>query len=187
MRTGILLAFLASASAAGCGGSGANCSFMACGGSPVGDWRVAAACGTTTMGISGCSGASASAQFDSASGTVSFHADMTYQVNLTTSGSFYATIPGSCVPGLTSCDQLAQALHGNGISSVGCSGSASSTCSCSGKVSASAMEGGTWTVNGNQLTTQATGSSGSSTSTFCQQASSLKLQTSTGAILVLAK
>jgi len=174
-------------SVAACGDGSSNCSFTACGGSPVGDWQVTGACGTSTMGIGSCSGATANTHIDSASGTVSIRADMTYQVNLTTAGSFSATVPTSCVPTLTSCDQLAQALRGNGISNVACSPGVTASCNCTGKINASSVESGTWSVTGNQITTHPSGSSSSSTATFCQQANSLKVKTSNGGLLVLAK
>src|SRR5262245_34831532 len=173
--------------AAGCGGNGTDCSFTACGGSPVGEWHAIEACGTDSMDITRCSGASVSADIDSASGMVSIRNDMTYHVDIMTSGSVRATIPGSCVPGLTSCNQLATALESNGISNVACSGPPTATCTCTGRVNSSGVEDGTWSVAGSQLTTQPTGSSTSDTASFCAQGNLLKIQTSSGAIMVLLK
>jgi len=188
MKAIVWLGALGLVCVAGCGDGHGLCAFTACGGSPVGEWHAVDACGTDTMNIDGCSGASVSADVDSLSGTVSVRADMTYSVNIMTSGSVHATIPGSCLPqGLTSCSQLADLISGSGISNPSCVGNPAMSCTCSGRVDGSSTEDGTWSVAGTQLTTTPNGSSTSSTANFCAQGNSLKIQTGNGAIMTLSK
>src|SRR4051794_30980160 len=68
-----------------CGGSsGGDCSFSACGGSPVGEWQVSHVCGTQMLAVSGCPAAVLSSQVASSSGSVSVKSDMSYSFSLTT-------------------------------------------------------------------------------------------------------
>ncbi len=135
-----------------CGGSGddVDCSFVACGGDPVGTWSIDGACiDTSSLEDSVrefCPTASVSVGMSMA-GTITFDSDNTYSVESTLSQTGVITLPSECLAGqqVTSCAQL----NDNGIA---CTGDPSSQCRCTISNSEENMESGNWSVDGNILT-----------------------------------
>ncbi len=181
--------------AAGCGSSNnssgppASCGKVAaCGGDIVGTWTVQGACtigslATQTFGGS-CPGATSSSA-GTASGTITFNADMTYTAKITESGSETLEIPSSCTMG-ASCSELQAAFQQTaaadgdaGLSLTGTCTTVSSGCSCTISVpSTTDDESGTYSVSGDSLTlntSQGTSSANIGSGTYCVQGNTLHL------------
>jgi hypothetical protein len=137
---------------AGCGGDddGVDCSgFSACGGDPVGNWTIQGIClDPDSDPIPACDGEQVSANITQ-SGTVMVTSDG-YTTSVTTQGTVTVTVPGSCLTGLTSCDQLSSPDQT-------CSGDVSSSCSCRSDVDEMSSETGTYTTSGGVLTLMPSG------------------------------
>lgn len=129
-----------------CGGSSSDgsgtCSDVnACGGDVVGSWTVESSCltvDTSDMVSASCPGMTTKPTGWKITGTASFDADQTFDVNMTISGGVVVTVPKSCLTqmGVTAtCSQLQQALQAqttevdSPFSSATCGG-ASDGCSC---------------------------------------------------------
>lgn len=152
---GAVLVLAACGGRRGGGGGGgddddaASCDFAACGGDPVGEWRIADSCVTyDTSPPEDCPEADASYGTVDMSGTMSLDADGTY--SLSTSMSFDVTIdfPTSCLGGAT-CDQIEQNLV---LSFPGSSCQTSAQgCACTSPFDESSDETGTWEADGGTL------------------------------------
>jgi hypothetical protein len=131
--------------ATGCGGDdGFSCGTAACGGDPVGTWTIQDVCFNADLEPPDeCPDATISADFD-LSGSITFADDETYTGSSQSTISLEFVIPGSCLPGLTSCDQLED-------EDTTCTGTPDTECSCSSTSEESSDDSGTWTTNGNQI------------------------------------
>jgi hypothetical protein len=150
-----------SGSSGGSGGPAACTTFMACGGNLAGTWNVTTACGPGTMVtqtgfLSGCDASSLTATIISASGALTFNADMTYSSSVTEALSSNATIPKSCLPATTTCSAFETALKAEmGVTSASCA-DGGTNCSCAIGQNIVATESGTYTTSGSTLTTTPT-------------------------------
>jgi hypothetical protein len=147
---------------AGCGGGdsgGGTCpAFTPCGGSPVGTWEIKDYCVKNVPNPLGnqCMGATVSADGLSASGTVTYNADMTTSSNVTLKGSIKMSVPKSCLPFGATCELLNASLQEeirdptSDIMSGSCSGGDTCNCTLTMKPSAE-MSTGTWRMMGNLL------------------------------------
>jgi hypothetical protein len=137
--------------AAGCGGDdgvnvgGLSCNTAPCGGDPVGAWTIGATCITGIPTIDACPEADIRVAVDQ-TGTVDVSADMTYSVEVTSSGFIRTTFPASCLEGvIADCADI-----GDGVE-LTCTGDATVECSCEQILDETATESGTWSVSGNQI------------------------------------
>ena len=179
--------------ALGCGDTddGRNCGdTSACGGDIAGSWKVTSSCLTsdaTAMADMGCEGIKSDVRSLSASGTVAFNGDMTYQQSLTLSGVVGVTVPASCLTqsGLTlTCAQLQQSLEANaagrGYESVACSGSKGCDCTMN-LIPQTAASAGTYSTSGGTLTQTEDGGAPEEGS-YCVKGSTLTLSPSDAGI-----
>jgi hypothetical protein len=141
-------------------GSGGNCGKVApCGGDIVGTWKVVDSCADSaqaTTSTGSCPGETLQVASFSASGTITFNADMTYTDSLTESASATATAPTSCLStgGIpVSCDRYAKFLADVTPADAGASTTCAvsgSTCSCHVILSGLVVhEMGTYSLSGN--------------------------------------
>jgi hypothetical protein len=173
-------------SVSGTGGGGAvevapveaSCeSVEPCGGSVVGTWVVAGSClpvsgnaDVAGFGL-GCTAAPVTGALEVA-GTWAANADGTFTDQTTTTGDSQIELPADClnVSGtITTCDRLGGALQALGYAAVTCENAASGggcTCSASvdqagglGMLALGAASSGTYTAEGDLVTTSAAGAS----------------------------
>jgi hypothetical protein len=143
----------------GGGGSGGTCSvFTPCGGSVVGTWDVKEFCATGSMAleIPNCPTASAVVENFTATGSVTYNANLTSSGNVAFTGVMKATVPMSCLNGQT-CAQLESAFKAEltdpntDFTSAACTGSTACVCML-GLKSMQVAEPGTYLTSGNNLT-----------------------------------
>lgn len=138
------------------GGGGSCGNFTPCGGDVVGTWNIKQYClSNTASPIPECPAATVSVDGLSASGTVTYAANMTTTANTTIRGTMKMNIPASCLMGAT-CALVDASLKSelsdpeSPFSSASCTGS--DTCSCSLVLKGTPMtSSGTYTISGNQL------------------------------------
>jgi hypothetical protein len=188
MRT--LAGLLMLSAMASCGGGDGSCSGGApCGGEVnPGRYRVASFCSSITGTVKSdfcAAGITVQAGSFSASGTITFNADKTYQSDTTVGGSLVETIPAACLSqgGVQlTCAQLGQALQGPGSPSKGsCSGTSDCTCTLKFEPQPT-MTTGTYATAGTTLTTTPSGDSPSQ-SQYCATPTSLTLIADTRSML----
>ena len=136
-----LLLSSASILSPGCGpdGGSGSCGLAACGGDIVGTWTTSNICiDTTTLmdsfTVEGCPQASLGAIAFTATGPITYNADLTYAINLTLNGTFAFNFPGACLGG-ASCTDLDAAVKAQvaadttpTIQSASCTGSSDCVC-----------------------------------------------------------
>jgi hypothetical protein len=158
--------------ACGDDGDSVDCSaFAACGGDVVGSWDYAGSCpGENTF----CPGATVESQ-PSIEGTFTFNADGTYTAMGTLNGTARSRIPGSCLTGVTSCDQLS-------FEDQTCTGDIASACTCTTTYNnEQSNESGSYTTAGTTITL-----AGEDPSPYCVSGNTLRIDTG-GGIIVLTK
>lgn len=147
MQAGLAIALAAALCASGCGGDDVDCSFEACGGDVIGTWSFDDVCVDATGLIADvqeqCPDATVSVGGD-ASGTITFAEDGSYSTSLELSFSSLTTIPASCIPNATSCEDL-------NSDDTDCSGDIEQSCSCSGSSVESDSDSGNWSTSGTTL------------------------------------
>ena len=171
-------------------GSGGNCGKVApCGGDIVGTWKVVDSCADSapaTTSTGACPGETFQVASLSASGTITFSADMTYDVSLIESASETATVPTSCLgTGGTggipvSCDEFAKVLAEVTPADAGASttcAASGSNCRCNTVLSGLAVhDKGTYALSGSTLTSTSIPSTGTSTAAgYCVQGNTLHI------------
>lgn len=162
--------FLSACGSDGGGGAAASCGKVhPCGGDLVGNWKVAGICANAAAIMAGtaddfptCPDYRVDATGITASGTLSFKADMTFTSMVTIAGSEKLTLPLSCLNGL-SCAEFNTAILTRmqqnpdpSIQSFTCAGSSPCVCTITPTPEV-ATESGTYTTVGNVLTTTPTG------------------------------
>ena len=164
MRSWFPSALLAATALTACGDEDVDCSFEACGGDPVGAWTIDGACSPTTNGTDeDCPGATL-VRSVSYSGTWTFDADMTYEVDGQTLQSLQGSFPLSCLGQVATCEDLAD-------EGIDCH-TAGDRCECNSVSSAPYTLAGTWTSSGSTLTLDG------ASWTYCRAAGSLKMRSS---------
>lgn len=153
------------------GDSNVDCSFQACGGELVGEWRVSAGCvdDPSVASLEGCPDSTITLNADF-SGTLTFAADGSYVLSTSLGGTRYYSVPIACSAG-SSCDAVGQAI------TASCAASAAS-CECSSVVeSTSSRSSGSYTVEDGQLVlTRSNGDAEAASSEYCVAADSLRLR-----------
>lgn len=175
--------------ASGCGGTAddeaASCGDTSeCGGDIVGQWKITSSCldlaGTDVSESMNCPGLTSEAKEVGMSGTVAYNRDLTFQANVTMTGSLAVNVPAACLTqgAITlTCEQLRQSLAAsaadNGFESVSCSGS--SGCSCTLKLIPQVQTtSGTYSTAGGKVTQLEAGGTPDQNS-YCVKGSTLTL------------
>jgi hypothetical protein len=131
----------------GAAGNPVDCTYDGgCGGDPVGTWTIDGICLHITEedGLPSCIEIRIDAEM---SGTVTFAADQTYQVNATLVGSLdIVFMPGCLDPSMSSCDEMDDPEDGSD-----CSGDPQVECVCSSLIDDVGDETGTWSASGSSL------------------------------------
>ena len=167
----------------GCSSDG-GCSFNACGGDAVGNWRLVKACAPDSD-IDTCSEGRLTYGLGDSAGMVMVRSDMTYSSSIMFKGMGSATVPGSCSSNFSSCSAVATyAEQTLGFSSVTCQGTPASGCSCSYPINDSSTDSGTWAASGNQVTLS--GQGGTMVADYCRQGTTFTIKLSNGPILTFA-
>lgn len=174
-----LLAPVIMAAIVGCGGDdGGNCGKIApCGGDLVGTWRFADVCHGASFGFSGCAAATLDLSARTTTGVMTFHPDMTYDVDATVGGTDKVTFPSECWggPGLADCGLLEAelSLDAGLETSVRCSGSGGGCVCWLTSRPAKSYEAGEYALESNVVTYRF----GSMTATheYCVQGNELHL------------
>ena len=181
MRVASLIVFLV---LVGCGGDdgdvnvgGLGCGTDPCGGDPVGEWSIEATCVTGDFMIEQCPDADSQFAVD-LSGSFSIAADMSYSLEVSTSGLVTTRIPGSCLPDqVTDCSDLSN-------EDISCSGDPSVECDCRQTISQEVTESGTWSTTGNQITFDDT-AGGIATNEYCVSGGAMSISTTSDAGITL--
>jgi hypothetical protein len=162
------------ASLAACG------DFTACGGSPVGTWKLSKYCSDgITMKLGDCTMTMDLAGFDP-SGTYTFSSDGTYRVQTTVSGKMQIDYSKGCLSDDRTCDKMVSSSSLKEGITLDCTSGSGGGCQCTEKADNVAnTEQGTYTISGNLLTMTKTGSSSTSPADFCVQGNMLKLRSTT--------
>jgi hypothetical protein len=143
LRLGSPLVLFGLLTAGGCGGDDdIDCSFEACGGDPVGEWRLGRSCGEAT--VQGCPDAVVDDSDVDQTADLSVVDDMTYSAHVVTEGTVHASIPLSCLDGGT-CADLAAVL------SAPCT-TDGDDCACDIDAASDVSESGGWATTGNTIT-----------------------------------
>ena len=164
MAARVLCALAAATALTACGDEDIDCSFEACGGDPVGSWNIDGACTPNSVGIDEDCPDATLVQSVSYSGTWSFAADMSYQVDGQALQSLQGSFPRSCLGQLGACEDL---------SDEGTCRTAGDRCECSSVSSQPFQLAGFWTSSGSTLTLDGV------SWTYCRTAGSLTMRSST--------
>jgi len=182
MQRFIAILFLSLAAALGAGGCGSATSgsctstFTPCGGSLVGTWTVEAACGTAVLEMQ-CPGATATIDASpNASGTYTFNADGTYSSSLTIDESSTATLPASCMSGVTDCAMDDEMFTADGLAvASSCSGNAAESCTCTISYTGTVTSMGKYATAGNDFSLTPSGGTASPPTPYCVAGSTLQI------------
>jgi len=172
MKKLLLATLLVSASSIlslGCGpdGGGGSCGLAPCGGDIVGTWNTSSICVDTSalmdsFMVDGCPQASIGAVAFTATGPITYNADLTYAVNLTLNGTFAFNFPGACLNG-ASCADLDAAVKAQvaadttpTIQSASCTGSGDCVCTFVA-LPQTTGESGTYTISGSSIISTSNG------------------------------
>jgi hypothetical protein len=145
----------------GCGGGpGDACGRTPpCGGDLVGSWTITSGCVDPSVAVAGienvlggsCPGLTIDSVSTVQSGTFTFAADLTFTASASVGGTITATLPPSCLGGLT-CAQVGTDFLIRGLSEGGCTGTSSCTCPIPRASSLTIDGGGTYSVADSMLT-----------------------------------
>lgn len=161
MKTMALVAVLAVLGCGGSGGGGGSCGkVQPCGGDIHGTWKLNDFCisDPAFLGFNArdlCDTATVTLAGSALSGTATFGADGTLQVDEVISLSMKVDMPASCVPAGTTCDQLAAALAPAGDAQVSSATCAPAGGGCTCQVASkprTVTQSGTFTTSGTTLT-----------------------------------
>lgn len=168
----------------GGGPTGGTCSaFTPCGGSVVGTWDVQQFCATGSgpLELEGCPSATAALDSVTATGSVTYNADLTTTGNVAFTGVMKATIPMSCLNGQT-CAQLESGLKAEltnpagDFTSAACTGNTTACVCMLGLKSMQVTEPGTYLTNGNNLVSR-NAAGEEDTVEYCASATELRVRT----------
>lgn len=174
LGAGAIGAALVALGCVGCGGGdGVSCEFADCGGDPTGNWSVEGVCGDfsalTQELENNCAGLEVSYDF-SATGSVSFNANNTYDSEIEVRVDITASFPAACIAGtFSSCTEISEGFDGDAV----CSGNVSDRCDCEFSEIESSTDGGAWQVNGDVLLL----GDDPAQANFCQDGDTLRLET----------
>lgn len=154
--------------------------FTACGGSPVGTWKLSKYCTDgMTMTFAECTMTMDLGGFDP-SGTYTFSSDGTYRTQTTVSGTMEIGYSKGCLSDNKTCDNMVSSSSLKEGVTVDCASASGGGCQCTEKADNFAnTEEGTYTISGSLLTMTRTESSGTSPMDFCVQGNTLKLHSTT--------
>jgi hypothetical protein len=158
----------------------------ACGGSIVGAWKITSSCLTidlASMGTTACPEQTSEAKNLTATGNLTFGADLSYTSNATLAYDVVITQPKSClmVQNITlTCDQLQQAVEAKlattPFRSVACVAAAAGGCACTLQGASQMISGaGTYTTTGAGLLTETPTGEAPDDSDYCVKGSTLTL------------
>lgn len=154
------------------GDAGGECAFTACGGDPVGTWTIQRIC-PASLTVPNCPVATLGPKNVTASGSFTFGADGTLSVNVTSTGTYEAAVPASCVLG-SDCASIALSLTQMNAPLATCSDDGTGGCTCSSPVTPTQTGSGPYTIVG----------STAGNMYFCVENDSLKLRNAAGTVFV---
>lgn len=168
--------------AGGSAGSAGDCDFTACGGDITGTWNLTSACGLSAIfgdpTGGACPGFASDDQGLSLTGTVSFNADMSYDLTTMVSGNVNLMVPLSCLPPMSACSDLDVAVSGTCTDDNG-------VCDCAIPLDTTDNESGTWSTSGNQLTTTSMGTD--EVGEYCVEGNSLTVRDVDGVVFTATR
>ena len=149
-----------------------TCDDAACGGDPVGSWRLVGGCVTKDPFDGACPGATVAGVLDGSSGTLTVNADHTFNFVATIQGNYEMNIPASCFAGkgATSCGDVGAELKGT------CTGNVAVSCDCTIPISDDISASGTANPDGDNLYITTEDDPDTDVVPFCAKSESLWLQ-----------
>jgi hypothetical protein len=163
----------------GGGNSGASCSgftFSACGGNPVGTWKMDLACVPALLTGVACADTTSTSPITNVTATL--NANGTYSISGTITGTGSMTLSKACLDSFATgyaqffCTSMTD-------SDMTCS-YANDKCTCAVIANETLNETGTYTTSGNDLMTTPTSGGVASTMSYCVQGSTLTTEDSDG-------
>jgi len=144
--------------------------FTACGGDLTGVWRKVKAC--VPMKEVTCAEATITWEQD-AFETISFSSNLSYSYSQSGESKYRVTYPAQCLQAFTSCEQLSGSP---GALTVVCSGDISVSCTCHVTGAGTVEGGGSYSLAGDDVVLQPTGSQTMDTNAYCVAGDSLYMQ-----------